>query len=790
MRMIGKPLTVIAATAAAMLAGLGAQSAAAAGATKAVRYHGVTVNVPAGWPVIHVGPRSSVCVRFNRHAVYLGSPGLVESCPQQVVGRTEAILVQPQRAADSGVTADARTGALTPTSTTLAAPGDGSMLRIVERAQGVVITATWNHHPQLIRMALDLRSLDAAARSTNGHRPAAATSVLTSRAFRTKFGQRSAHLAAVAPSPATPGEVFTGLGFDACSAPSSASLSAWAGSSPYQAVGVYIGGANMACSQTNLTAAWVSAESAAGWHLVPTYVGLQATAQSCSGCAVISPSQAASEGAAAAQDAVYQAQSLGIGAGNPIYYDMENYAPSASTTATVLTFLNAWTAQLHSSGYLSGVYSSSASGITDLVNAEGSSTFTEPDDIWFAHWGTAANASDSYVPAADWSNNQRLHQYQGSHNETYGGVQMNIDSDYLDGATAAAGGGTDVAAIAAAPSVTVRPLADGAVELTPEWDESGITSWELYGGPSPSQLTAIETISTSQQLPVTVQDNYAYYAVSALNAAGTVLGSSLPIATPASVQIYGKSVFSPASGSLVVPVGCVNTSPCSVQAAIYRGKKRLAHSTTQTISGPGGTIRLPVTTGISEALYGAPERKVTVTVSSGPTVKATRTLELIPFSVSGPTPARKTAANAALRILSKSVLVSNGWVGGVLAVCTATTSCTTTTRVTTRSGKSIATPRTQTLGSGEVGYLTFRLTAAGHALLAADFGNQLPARVAVSAIAQTGTPMPSTATSTTQTTTTQTQTTTTATSAAPTGAVGTAASAANAVALVSLESYR
>ncbi|HEV7563130.1 MAG TPA: hypothetical protein VGO24_06470, partial [Solirubrobacterales bacterium] len=52
------------------------------------------------------------------------------------------------------------------------------------------------------------------------------------------------------------GNVFTGLGFDACSAPSSKAMAAW-GDSPYRAIGVYIGGENRGCSQPNLTASWV-----------------------------------------------------------------------------------------------------------------------------------------------------------------------------------------------------------------------------------------------------------------------------------------------------------------------------------------------------------------------------------------------------------------------------------------------------------------------------------------------------------------------------------------------------
>ena len=55
---------------------------------------------------------------------------------------------------------------------------------------------------------------------------------------------------------------------------------------------------------------------------------------------------AATQGTAAAQDAVLQAQALGIGTGNPIYYDIEQYTRSTTATAAVLAFLQAWTEQL------------------------------------------------------------------------------------------------------------------------------------------------------------------------------------------------------------------------------------------------------------------------------------------------------------------------------------------------------------------------------------------------------------------------------------------------------------
>ncbi|HEX3041788.1 MAG TPA: DUF1906 domain-containing protein [Solirubrobacterales bacterium] len=229
------------------------------------------------------------------------------------------------------------------------------------------------------------------------------------------------------------GAVFTGLGFDACSAPSSRSMASW-GSSPYRAVGVYIGGINRACSQPNLTAEWVAAQTEAGWHLIPTYVGLQAPTSACSSCAKLTSSQATAQGAAAAIDAVEEASAVAMGPGSPIYFDMESYSQTSSATAATLAFLEAWTAELHALGYLSGVYSSSASGIEDLASQIGSG-YELPDDIWIANWNGQQNTADSVVPASAWTPHRRIHQYQGGHNETYGGVTINIDDNYVDGET-------------------------------------------------------------------------------------------------------------------------------------------------------------------------------------------------------------------------------------------------------------------------------------------------------------------------------------------------------------------
>lgn len=229
------------------------------------------------------------------------------------------------------------------------------------------------------------------------------------------------------------GAIFTGLGFDACSAPSARSMNAWK-ESPYRAVGVYIGGINRACSQPNLTPEWVGAQTAAGWHLIPTYVGLQAPTSACSSCGKLSASQATAQGVAAAEDAVEQANAVAMGPGSPIYFDMESYSRTSSATAATLAFLEAWTNELHQLGYLSGIYSSSASGIADLGDQVGTG-YELPDQLWIANWNGAESTSDPVVPGSAWTQHQRIHQYAGGHDESYGGVTINIDNDYVDGAT-------------------------------------------------------------------------------------------------------------------------------------------------------------------------------------------------------------------------------------------------------------------------------------------------------------------------------------------------------------------
>ncbi len=227
-------------------------------------------------------------------------------------------------------------------------------------------------------------------------------------------------------------DVFTGYGFEACNAPSIATLTAW-GASPYRAVGIYVGGVNRACKNANLSPSWVTTTGSLGWSLLPLYVGLQAPCVSQSGLAKISSTlaTAAAQGTAAADDAVAQANVVGLPAGSPLYLDVEGYATNnVSCTKAVQSFVGGWVDELRPLGYLAGVYGSAASTIRDVA-ALGAAI---PDAVWIANWnGVEGVFGDPHVSDSLWAEHQRVHQYKGGHNETWGGVTLNIDNDYVDG---------------------------------------------------------------------------------------------------------------------------------------------------------------------------------------------------------------------------------------------------------------------------------------------------------------------------------------------------------------------
>ncbi|TDB80798.1 DUF1906 domain-containing protein [Micromonospora sp. KC721] len=224
---------------------------------------------------------------------------------------------------------------------------------------------------------------------------------------------------------------FTGLGFDTCAAPSDAAMTAWL-TSPYRALGIYIGGVNRGCKQANLTRSWVAKQQAKGWRFFPLYVGLQAPCSKYE--RRIDPARAAAQGRAAADDAAAKARELGLAARSTIILDMERYpAGNAACSTAVLEFSSAWTARLHDHDYLSGLYTDVASaGLADHVAAYSRVGHVRPDLLDFANWDGVQTTTDPKIPSAHWVPKRRMKQYRGDHHETWGGVTINIDSNYLD----------------------------------------------------------------------------------------------------------------------------------------------------------------------------------------------------------------------------------------------------------------------------------------------------------------------------------------------------------------------
>jgi uncharacterized protein YraI len=226
--------------------------------------------------------------------------------------------------------------------------------------------------------------------------------------------------------------------FDTCTAPSLAALAAWRGTSPYTGVNIYFGGRNRACGQPNLTAGWVRSATAAGWSLVPTYVGDQPPCILGAKTFRFTATSAATRGAADGADAVKLAKALGLLPGSALYADVEHYDRSvASCVSAVRTYVSEWTRALHRNGYLAGVYAHQDSGVRDLAASYLSTSLARPDAVWMARWDELPRVT-GWLTAGNtlWAEWQRAKQFRGDHNERWGGVTMNIDSDIIRGPVA------------------------------------------------------------------------------------------------------------------------------------------------------------------------------------------------------------------------------------------------------------------------------------------------------------------------------------------------------------------
>jgi hypothetical protein len=247
----------------------------------------------------------------------------------------------------------------------------------------------------------------------------------------------------------TPGN-FTGYGFDQCHTPEQPKMDRWLRSSPFWAVGVYMSGDSRACrDQPNLTPRWVRTQLAKGWRILPITLGPQASCQPrfprYGDDETIIPrpgdhnryGKARKQGQAEAEKSVVAAQTLGIVEGSTLWYDLEGFElRNTRCRESALAFLSGWSRQIQRLDYKSGVYSSAGSGIKMLDDARYNkrADVVLPDQIWVARWDGQANTDTEaqYLRADGWRPHARVKQYQGGHDETWGGVTINIDRNFLD----------------------------------------------------------------------------------------------------------------------------------------------------------------------------------------------------------------------------------------------------------------------------------------------------------------------------------------------------------------------
>ena len=398
------------------------------------------------------------CVRYDVHAVYLGTPGPDMRCAAGLIGRTQTVSFIPGQGAragagrrapaapprrEAGGTVLQRLAAVHGTITQNAVKHE-LKVALGPAPPGATVLGTYGTDPAVVEQVLNtLRlapagtaptapvrvgavaagddrrdgpagravgaaraagpaarvrrdcpaSASPARRPRRQRRPSAQTPTSDCRCRRPSLPAILRRRCAVAanaaaavvpaspPSPPKPSPTpfHPVSGFDTCTAPSTSTMRAWR--SDYAAVGVYIGGANAACADGNLSASWVKTR---GQHGLGAPADLRRAAGPVLGRGsgvLINPGQRRRGGQRGRRGRGRRRAAARPSPGSPIYYDMEAYNGGTSCTDAVLQFLGAWDRQVQAAGYVTGVYSSQDSGIVDMQTATVKKTpgFTPPE---------------------------------------------------------------------------------------------------------------------------------------------------------------------------------------------------------------------------------------------------------------------------------------------------------------------------------------------------------------------------------------------------------------------------
>jgi photosystem II stability/assembly factor-like uncharacterized protein len=271
-----------------------------------------------------------------------------------------------------------------------------------------------------------------------------ACSGVSNYTFQATFDERPLEITTpfTVTNPVTPA-VWARAAFDKCDNPSISQMQTWWTYSPYWISNIYIGGVSRACDNLDLTPEWVRAVLDQGWALIPTWVGPQAPCSRFLNKFSYDLTEAYLQGRAEADAAALEAAALGLtssGASSTIiYYDLEGYSQyvTSACRAAAKSFVNGWVERMHELGNPAGVYG----GACSSYMIDWATIPNVPNDVWIADWylpyeydpDATVYYEVSCVSDSLWNVNQRLRQYAGDHNETWGSLSMNIDSSITKG---------------------------------------------------------------------------------------------------------------------------------------------------------------------------------------------------------------------------------------------------------------------------------------------------------------------------------------------------------------------
>ena len=247
---------------------------------------------------------------------------------------------------------------------------------------------------------------------------------------------------------ATPGN-FTGYGFDQCLAPTQKAMNRWLKNSPFLAVGIYISGDSRGLPRASPTSprpgSRPSSRRAGGCCRSPSARRRPAAPRfpRYDDDETIRPTRGPNggyptpgrQGSRGGGKPSWPPPALGIVPGSTLWYDLEGFDHTRrDCRESALAFLSAWTNRCTPSA--TSPASTPAPGpasrcsTTRRVNRPAALHAARPD--LDRPLGRRGQHQHVVHPQRRWHPAGRMKQYQGGHNETWGGVTINIDRNFLD----------------------------------------------------------------------------------------------------------------------------------------------------------------------------------------------------------------------------------------------------------------------------------------------------------------------------------------------------------------------